>query len=186
MAKYPSKTGDEGYTGILGEGRVAKHDLRIEAIGAVDEANSVMGMARALVVHPQHRATLLTVQRDLYGLMSELAATKENAQEFRKINPARVEWMETTIEDLTQQVRLPDQFIVPGDTFPGAVMDLARTTVRRAERRVAELLHRGDLENPDLLRYLNRLSSLCYLIEISEDASSGKSSPSFAKADAEE
>ncbi len=173
--------GDEGYTGLLGEGRVAKYDLRMEAIGAIDEATAALGIARSHAQLPETAETLLRVQRDLYLLMAEAAATPENAARFHAIDADKVTWLEERIEALGQQVVLPKEFIVPGNSASGAFLDLSRTIVRRAERRIAELLHRGDVQNPELLRYLNRLSSLCFLLELSENQASGVDKSTLAK-----
>jgi len=173
--------GDEGNTGLLGEGRIAKYDLRMEAIGAVDEATAALGIARNHARLPATAEVLLHVQRDLYLLMAETAATPENAARFHAIDSGMVGWLEERIEAIGQKVTLPKEFIVPGDTTPGAFLDLARTIVRRAERRVAELLHRGDVQNPEMLRYLNRLSSLCFLLELSENAAAGVDQTTLAK-----
>jgi cob(I)alamin adenosyltransferase len=177
---YTSR-GDDGFTGLLGEGRVAKNDARMEALGAVDEAGAALGVARALAGGAQTPAILLQVQRDLYGLMGELAATPENAPKFRVIDAERVAWLESQIDALSAQVEIPREFIVPGDSVEGAFVDLARTVVRRAERRVAALYHQGGLENQQLLRYLNRLSSLCFLIELAENQATGQGRVTLAK-----
>ena len=172
---FYTRGGDDGYTGLLGAGRVAKEDLRLEAVGAVDEANAALGVARSLSRSPEGPGLILQVQRDLYGLMGELAATPENAERFRVIDAQRVAWLESQVDAITEVVELPGEFIVPGDTVESAFFDLARTVVRRAERRVADLLHRGDIRNPELLRYLNRLSSLCFVLEIREHAAAQSS-----------
>jgi cob(I)alamin adenosyltransferase len=94
-------------------------------------------------------------------------------------------WIEKSIEELSGKVHIPNQFIIPGDSLPEAAMDLARTIIRRAERRVAELFSLGEIENQDLLRYLNRLSSVCYLLELLENAHSGNPRLTLAKEDLE-
>jgi ATP:cob(I)alamin adenosyltransferase len=109
---------------------------------------------------------LVSIQRDLYDLMAEVGATPENAARFRKIDDAQVTWLETKTDQLGDQVVLPREFILPGDTPGGAALSVARTVVRRAERRMARLLHNQQIENPHLLRYLNRLSSLCFVLEL--------------------
>jgi cob(I)alamin adenosyltransferase len=177
---YTSR-GDDGYTGLLGEGRVAKNDERMEALGAVDEAGAALGLARALARGAHTPTILLQVQRDLYGLMGELAATPENAVKFRVIDSARVAWLESQVDALSAQVEIPREFIIPGDSVEGAFVDLARTVVRRAERRVAALYHLGGFENQQLLRYLNRLSSLCFLIELAENQATGQGPITLAK-----
>lgn len=181
MTKFYTQTGDDGYTGLLGEGRLAKHAPRMEAIGDLDEATAVLGMARATCQLPQTAELLLVIQRDLYQLMSEIAATPENAARFRKITAERVTWLEEWTDGISLQVSLPKDFILPGDSLPGASLALARTVVRRAERRVAGLLHQAEIENPQLLRYLNRLSSLCFVLELQENQATGKSLPTLAK-----
>lgn len=180
---FYTRGGDEGYTGMLGEGRVAKEDLRIEALGTVDEASAALGLARAHSRSPEGPGLLLQAQRDLYGLMGELAATPENAERFRSINAQKVAWLEAQVDAISALVRIPRLFIVPGDVVEGAFFDLARTVVRRAERRVADLLHRGDISNPEMLRYLNRLSSLCFVLEIRENQIAGNSNITLARMD---
>jgi cob(I)alamin adenosyltransferase len=172
---FYTRQGDEGYTGILGSGRIPKEDLRLEAIGSVDEANAALGVARSLAQSPEAPGSILQIQRDLYGLMAELAASPENSARFHSIDSQRVTWLEGLLESLNHQVEVPKEFVVPGDCVEGAFLDLARTVVRRAERRVSELLHRGDISNPDLLRYLNRLSSYCFLLELRETILSAQS-----------
>jgi cob(I)alamin adenosyltransferase len=180
-ASFYTRKGDEGYTGFLGEGRVPKEDPRIEALGAVDEANAALGMARAYARAPGTPDLALQVQRDLYALMAELSATAENAGRFRSMDSEKVTWLEGKIDALAEVVEIPRAFIVPGDTLEGSFFDLARAIVRRAERRVAELIHRGVLTNLDLLRYLNRLSSLCFVLELRENQVAGNAKTTLAK-----
>lgn len=174
MTSFYTRTGDEGYTGLLGEGRIPKYDARIEALGAVDESTAAFGLARSACQSPQIAPLLLAVQRDLYGLMAEVAATPENAAKFRSINADRVNWLEAQTDALSSAVTLPREFILPGDTPGGAALALARTVVRRAERRVAKLLLEKTLENGELLRYLNRLSSLAFALELLENQHAGR------------
>jgi cob(I)alamin adenosyltransferase len=181
MTKFYTQTGDDGYTGLLGEGRAPKHAPRLEAIGDIDEATAALGVARATCMLPQTTGLLLEVQRDLYLLMAEVAATPENAPRFRKISAERVTWLEQQTDLISTQVSLPNAFILPGDSLPGGMLSMARTIVRRAERRVAKLIHAAELENLQLLRYLNRLSSLCFALELLENQAAGKSSPTLAK-----
>lgn len=181
MSKLYTRSGDDGYAGRLGEGRLPKNDPIFEAIGAVDEANAALGVARAYGVGMPTRTLLLTAQKDLYYLMAELSATKENSDRFRTIDEKRVEWLEEQTDALQAQVNLPSEFIIPGDSSNGAHVALARTLVRRAERQVAGLFNSGEIENVQLLRYLNRLSSLCFILELLENEVSGKSKPTLAK-----
>jgi cob(I)alamin adenosyltransferase len=181
MAPFYTRSGDDGTTGILGEGRVPKYHPRPEACGTVDEASAALGLARALARSSETAEAILQIQRDLYHLMSEIAAEPKAADRFRLLGPDRVEWLEDRIDDFAQRVELPDGFILPGDAPAGAALDLARTVVRRAERLVVRLAHQGTLDNPVLLRYLNRLSSLCFVLELWENRQAGGERPSLAK-----
>lgn len=181
MVKLYTRTGDDGFAGRLGEGRLPKDNPLFEAIGAVDEATAALGIARAYSLAKQTRTLLLATQKDLYHLMAELSATKENAGQFRRIDEKQVTWLEEQTDTLQSQVNLPNEFIIPGDSIAGAHMAMARTFVRRAERQVAGLYISGEIESVQLLRYLNRLSSLCFILELLENEVSGKSTPTFAK-----
>jgi cob(I)alamin adenosyltransferase len=173
MAFYTAK-GDDGTTGLLGEGRVPKHHVRMEALGALDEASAALGLARAQSAVPETPPILLQAQRDLYKFMAEVAATPANAERFRAIDRARVHWLEEQTEAASARVEMPKEFILPGDTPGGAALALARAVVRRAERRVVLLFDEGQITNPDLQRYLNRLSSLCFVLELLENRTGGR------------
>ena len=174
MPTIYTQTGDEGNTGLLGEGRVPKFDLRIEALGALDEATAALGLARASANTPEIAPLVVEIQRDLYKLMAEVGATPENASKFRSITQERVDWLETQTNAVTSEIEVPREFILPGAVPSSAAMSLARTIVRRAERRVVELFHSGGLENLALLAYLNRLSSLCFALELLENRQAGQ------------
>ncbi|HSO28050.1 MAG TPA: cob(I)yrinic acid a,c-diamide adenosyltransferase [Anaerolineales bacterium] len=181
MTQFYTRKGDDGYTGLLGEGRVPKHDLRPEAVGAIDEASAALGWARAHSQAALSPEILISIQRDLYGLMAEIAATPENAARFRTIGAERLAWLEAQIELVSSQTVIPTEFILPGDTRAGAAMALARTVVRRAERRVAELFLGNQIENRFLLQYINRLSSLLFILELLENQAAGYEKPTLAK-----
>lgn len=181
MTRFYTKKGDDGYTGLLGKGRILKYDARIETIGEIDEANAALALARTLSLSSQTSSLLLEVQKDLYYMMSEVAATKENASRFRKITPAKLSWLEDQIDDVSSQVNIPEEFIIPGDSMAGAAIDLARTIVRRAERHIAALLHLKKLDNPELLHYMNRLSSLCFVLELLENQTASSTTTTFVK-----
>ncbi len=174
MSTFYTRKGDEGTTGLLGKGRLPKHHPRIEAVGTLDEATAALGLARALSHSPDIRALILRVQRDLSALMAEVAATPENAAVFRGITSERVQWLEAQTDSLSERITLPKEFILPGETTGGGALALARTVTRRAERRVAALFAAEELENKALLHYLNRLSSLCFVLELAENQFEGK------------
>jgi cob(I)alamin adenosyltransferase len=173
MPSFYTRSGDDGKTGQLGEGRLPKYHPRLEALGTLDEVSASLGLARALCKSPQSQPILVAVQRDLYGLMAEVSATPENVDRFRSVGLERVQWLEAQIDAIVAVAPVPAEFILPGDSLAGATLALARTIVRRAERRLAELLDKGEVSNPMLLRYLNRLSSLCFALELLENQQAG-------------
>jgi cob(I)alamin adenosyltransferase len=181
MTRFYTRTGDDGFTGLLGEGRVPKYHPRMEAVGTIDEATAALGIVRASCWASSTAELLLAVQRDLYNVMAEISATHEAATRFRVIDGERVAWLEEQIDELSTGLEIPSDFILPGDSPTGAAIDLARTIIRRAERQVTRLSHSGDIDNPELLRYLNRLSSLCFVLELFENQAWGKSAPTLAK-----
>jgi cob(I)alamin adenosyltransferase len=174
MSSTRRHSGDDGSTGILGEDRLQKFHPRIETLGSIDEASAALGLARALTKSPQTAAILRDIQRDLYALMAEVAANPENAAEFRTLNQSRLEWLDSQAAALETKIPVPKEFILPGDSLCGAAFALARTIVRRAERRLAELTSRGEATNEVILPYLNRLSLVCFLLELSENQSAGQ------------
>lgn len=180
MTKFYTKKGDDGYTSLLGKGRAPKYDQRIEAVGSIDEASAAIAVARTLSQSPLTSPILTAVQRDLYHIMAEVAATPESAARFRKVTAERVSWLETQTDELSSRVNIPEGFILAGDSRAGAAIDLARTIVRRAERQVAHLLHLKMIENIELLRYMNRLSSLCFVLELLENQAAGIERPTLA------
>jgi cob(I)alamin adenosyltransferase len=171
--KFYTGTGDDGTTGLLGEGRVSKTDAHIETLGALDESTAALGMARAQAKDSRSGEILLEVQRDLYKLMAEVAATPAQAKKFHAIDAGRVAWLESQIDSLATDIHMPREFIIPGDTPAGASLSMARAIIRRAERRTVELVNAGEISNPELCRYLNRLSSLCFVLELAENMAAG-------------
>jgi cob(I)alamin adenosyltransferase len=175
-AKITTKTGDAGLTGVLGPERLPKEDPRIEGLGAVDEATSALGLARAWCDDPFMYEVLVHVQRDLYRLMAELATTTTRADAIGvRLGDDDVAWLERTQEGLLVSVEIPPRFILPGDTRAGATLDFARATVRRAERAVSRLFHTGGLADGVALRYLNRLSDLVFVLARVAEAGAGGS-----------
>jgi cob(I)alamin adenosyltransferase len=175
--------GDDGITSLLGDARVPKYHLQPEAFGSVDEASAVLGLARSFSRIEEVQDTLLTIQRDLYHVMTELAATPEAASRFPSLQQARVDWLETQTDAFGRHITMPREFVVPGDTQAGAVLDLARTIVRRAERVVARACDESLCHNPVILPYLNRLSSLCFVLARLEDQIGRQGPVTLAKMD---
>jgi cob(I)alamin adenosyltransferase len=166
--------GDRGDTSrLMGEARVVKSSALIEAVGTMDEATSAIGMARALVQSDASEQALIAVQRHLYRLMSHLSAAPEARSQYPGLSDAEVAWLEETIAGVESTLPQLTEFVLPGESHPGAACHLARAIVRRAERRVISLAEaEPNLAAPNLA-YLNRLSSLLFVLALEEDRSSG-------------
>ena len=166
--------GDDGTTGLLGGGRVAKDDPRIEAYGTVDEASSAIGLAKAMTPDGRVRAIAEQLQRGLYRLGAELATAPEDTGKFATTSEADVAELDRLLEELEAEVDMPPGFILPGLTPASGALDVARTVVRRAERRCVTLLREGGLSNPEAVRYLNRLSLLLFVLARFDEARAGE------------
>ena len=164
--------GDGGQTDLLGD-RVGKDHPIIALIGELDEVTSQLGFSRAVATSSRTSETLIEIQRDLYKILAELAFTAEIRPASFTFSGERVTHLETLTDALSAEVELPPQFILPGDTVPGAALDVARTVVRRAERTAVQLANDGLIPNPEILRYLNRLSSLVFMLARFEDREAG-------------
>jgi cob(I)alamin adenosyltransferase len=171
-SQFYTRRGDDGYTGLLGRERVPKYDPRPEAYGTVDEAQAMLGLVRASGCTPRSGEILLSIQRDLYDLMAELAAAGDAGSPFAgSVTAAHVGQLEEWVAEMEGQVEMPKEFVIPGDSRAGAALHVARTVIRRAERGAVRLYHEGLLGNELVVRYLNRLSSLLFVLAIVEDRS---------------
>ncbi|HLI91952.1 MAG TPA: cob(I)yrinic acid a,c-diamide adenosyltransferase [Ktedonobacteraceae bacterium] len=165
MAKVTTGSGDTGYTGLLGAQRVPKYDPRPDTFGTVDEATSALGLARAVAKDQKVKEIIYSVQQELYLLMGELATPPENYEQIGlRMTAEHVQRLEKIEDELKREVEIPNRFIIPGDTLDGAALDLARTIIRRAERMAVKLLHDGVIQNAEVIRYLNRLSDLIFIL----------------------
>jgi len=164
--------GDDGTTGLLGGGRARKDDPRIEAYGTVDEASSAIGLAKALSAHARVRAICEELQRGLYAL----GANPESKVSFGSTTAAGVDRLEEFTAELEKAVPMPDGFILPGSTPASGALDLARAITRRAERRCLTLERGGGFDNPQVRRWLNRLSLLLFVLARYEEGLSGRAS----------
>jgi len=164
-----SKTGDHGATSLMYNRRVCKCHPRVEACGGVDELNSAIGLARATAQHDFVRDNLLAIQKDLVILMGELATAVEDLPRYVQDGflPVTHE-MTTRLDSLVKQIEAQNLsfggWATPGASLHSAALDVARTTCRRAERRVCALEEAGQLKNPEIIVYLNRLADLLWLL----------------------
>jgi cob(I)alamin adenosyltransferase len=163
--KIYTRKGDDGTTGLYGGGRVPKDSAAPEAYGTVDEAQAALGLARAAAVKVSELDEILVhLERDLWVLMAELATEPENAHKLvdgaTRVTPEMVAALEGRIDDLTARFEQPTEFVVPGETEVAARLDVARTVIRRAERRAMAVAADGSQVVP----YLNRLSDLVWTL----------------------
>jgi cob(I)alamin adenosyltransferase len=173
-----TRTGDGGDTGLLYGGRVSKADPRTEAYGSIDEAISALGAARAVVVDRARHAIILRIQSELFTVGAELATDATEIQNLEKhflvVSPEFTARVEKEIDELESTVQLPDAFVIPGGTPSGAALDVARTVLRRAERRIVALRTSNIAVSSELLRYVNRLSDLVFMLARAEEGSAIK------------
>ena len=166
--KIYTRKGDDGTTSLWYGGRVAKTDVRTEAYGSIDEADAVLGAARSLCGPDDSElaADLLSLQRQLFVAGAELATAPEAAGRLEdgvsRVTDAMVEALEPTIDRYMDRVDLPPKFVIPGGTRLSAQLDVARATLRRAERRVVTLKEADGLASEAVLRFLNRASDLLF------------------------
>jgi cob(I)alamin adenosyltransferase len=167
--KIYTRKGDDGTTGLWYGGRVPKHDGRPEAYGSVDEAASALGLARAAAERGgELYADILRVQNELFIAGAELATAPEAAARLEagvsKVTADMVERLEADIDRYMDRVELPPQFVIPGGTELSAALDVARSAIRRAERRVVALRESDGLASEMVLRYINRASDLAFAL----------------------
>ena len=175
LNKIYTKTGDKGTTGLASGDRVAKHNIRIEAYGTVDETNAALGLA-SIALQPdepngkQLKSMILRIQNDLFDLGADLATPEiEGAPEPEypplRITKEQVERLESEIDLLNEELEPLRSFVLPGGTAIAANLHLARTISRRAERHMVELSQtEGEIVSIEALQYINRLSDLLFVM----------------------
>lgn len=165
LSRITTATGDDGSTGLGDGSRVAKDDPRVEAYGTVDEANAVLGLVRCEDLPEDVAAEIGRVQNDLFDLGSDLATPAGGPHEERipRITGAQVERLSAAVAAATARLEPMQSFALPGGSRLAALLHLARTVVRRAERRLVTLAATGASLNPQAGAYLNRLSDLCFV-----------------------
>jgi len=168
--KIYTKKGDDGTTSLWYGGRIPKHHGRTEAYGALDEACSELGVARALCGPDQAElaADILRLQDDLFVAGAELATAPEAAARLEdgisRTTAAMVTELEERIDRYMAEVELPPKFVIPGGNQLSAQLDVARTTIRRAERRISELAEAGEIADATVIGFINRASDYAYAL----------------------
>lgn len=184
--KIYTKKGDDGTTGLLYGGRVAKDDPRTAVYGTLDEVVSALGLARAAGLVPKVEEIVIRLQREMFVVGAQLATSEDNQGKLTpgvsKIVPGMTGRAETEIDALLEEHPLPQEFILPGALLSSAGLDVARSTVRRAERQAVTLDKAGAIPDREVLRYLNRVSDLLFALARYEEAERGtKAEPSRAR-----
>ncbi len=165
--KIYTRTGDGGETSLLGGGRVSKGDPRVDAYGNVDELNALLGLVAATAPEQFQSDLLESIQRDLFAIGGRLASPEPervaNVLKKAVIAPERVDALERAIDRADQTLPPLDNFVLPGGTQKAALLHIARTVCRRAERSVVALHAHTDVPD-EILQYLNRLSDLLFVL----------------------
>ncbi|HEY3164333.1 MAG TPA: cob(I)yrinic acid a,c-diamide adenosyltransferase [Candidatus Limnocylindrales bacterium] len=187
-----TRRGDDGTTGLLfGGERIAKDDLRTEAYGTIDEAVAALGLARAelgrrddgpiAIAAGDLGGILLRIQRELFVAAAELAtqpaAWDRQVEGVSRVSAAMVDDLESLLRAVESGVKMPTEFVVPGETVVSAALEVARTIVRRAERRAVTLGSDGLIPGPHLLPYLNRLADLLWVLARAAEQAEARSAP---------
>ncbi|WP_374530167.1 cob(I)yrinic acid a,c-diamide adenosyltransferase [Novosphingobium sp.] len=177
LNKIYTRTGDDGTTGLVDGSRRPKHAARMEAIGAVDEANSAIGLAVVALGDSDHAGALVRIQNDLFDLGADLATPLgalggtdfAPSEMVLRIVPGQAEWIEQTIDSLNEHLPPLTSFILPGGSEAAARVHVARAAVRRAERAMTAMAE-AEPTNPAALAYINRLSDYLFVLARSINA----------------
>lgn len=163
--KIYTRTGDRGETGLYGGKRIGKDSQRVDAYGEIDELNSAIGLVFNAIQNAEITALLKKIQEELFGIGAELATPPEKPIEHGKINigPSHVKALEDAIDLYEKDLKPLQRFILPGGSEGASRLHLARSICRRAERKIVSLL-RDEEVNPDILKYINRLSDLLFVL----------------------
>jgi cob(I)alamin adenosyltransferase len=172
MVKIYTKTGDAGETGLFGGTRVSKASARVSAYGDVDELNSALGLARLHPIDDERDALLASIQSELFHVGAELAARSGKDIGIPQVSDAEIEELERAIDAAEEELPPLTTFILPGGSPAAAQLHLGRTVCRRAERAVVALSD-GEEVRPEIVRYLNRLSDLLFVLARLANARAG-------------
>ena len=180
--KIYTKKDDDGTTGLLYGGRVHKDDRRTDVYGTLDETVSCLGVARAGGFVDRVEEIVIRLQREMFVVGAQLATADENQQKLEpgisKVTPSMTGQAEADIDALLAEHPLRPEFVLPGETMGSAGLDLARSTIRRAERQAVGMDREGLIGDPEVLRYLNRVSDLLFALARYEESERGRSAPS--------
>ncbi|WP_432666508.1 cob(I)yrinic acid a,c-diamide adenosyltransferase [Wukongibacter baidiensis] len=164
MGKVYTKTGDKGETGLFGGSRISKDDLRVDCYGTVDEVISIIGVAYSIIDNMEIKEILRYIQKKLFSIGAELASDEKGYGLLKdKVAEEDVTYLENLIDKYLEKVGPQKSFIIPGKTTTSATLHVARTTVRRAERKITKLAKEASISN-SLIKYINRLSDVLFIL----------------------
>ena len=180
--KIYTGTGDNGTTGLIKGNRVSKSDIRINTYGTIDELNASLGIALTEIQNEDIKSSLLTIQNELFDLGSDLASPREydNNTGIKRIDDSNVQNIEKLIDKYEDKLPELSEFILPGGTKGSANMHLARTICRRAERSAVDLAVKEEI-GPFIIKYLNRLSDLLFVLSRFENYTNGTADITWSK-----
>ena len=164
MKSIATQQGDGGQTQLIGGSPISKSHLRVEAYGTIDELNSVMGFARSLCQAVEINQIVKPIQQELFIICSSLATPIASSRQPPPVTAQMVEALTQQVHHLEQTQKISFTWALPGESSTVAAFDMARTVCRRAERQVVRLQETGEVINPNILPYLNRLSDLLWLL----------------------
>lgn len=174
MGKIYTKTGDDGTTGLVGGTRVKKFDARLEAYGTIDELNAAVGVIRSCDIPDTISSVLIEIQNRLFNIGSRLASDEKGDKITEKlsITEAHIAFLEKAIDEIEKDLPKLRQFILPGGDLASAYCHVARTVCRRAERRILAFADSGTIQ-PEIIKYINRLSDFLFVLARKMAAISG-------------
>lgn len=174
MGKIYTKTGDDGTTGLVGGTRVKKFDARLEAYGTIDELNAAVGVIRSYDIPDTISSVLIEIQNRLFNIGSRLASDEKGDKITEKlsITEAHIAFLEKAIDEIEKDLPKLRQFILPGGDLASAYCHVARTVCRRAERRILAFADSGTIQ-PEIVKYINRLSDFLFVLARKMAAISG-------------
>lgn len=174
MGKIYTKTGDDGTTGLVGGTRVKKFDARLEAYGTIDELNAAVGVIRSYDIPDTISSVLIEIQNRLFNIGSRLASDEKGDKITEKlsITEAHIAFLEKAIDEIEKDLPKLRQFILPGGDLASAYCHVARTVCRRAERRILAFADSGTIQ-PEIIKYINRLSDFLFVLARKMAAISG-------------
>lgn len=169
MPNVYTRSGDKGTTGLFGGERTAKNDIRVEAYGTVDEAGASIGFAKSLLSDPEMKEILNQVQKRLFVLGAELASSDKGKEMLTdKISEDDVKWLEEKLDRYLGMIGKQTAFVIPGDSPTSGALHVARSVTRRGERRIIDYADQEEVR-PELIKYVNRLSDLLFVLARAED-----------------